>query len=881
MALAPGTRFGPYEVLGPLGAGGMGEVYRARDTRLSRDAALKILPADVRLDAQRLARFEREARTLATLSHANIATLYSLEDVGGTQALAMELVDGQSLSDHLSRPDRRGGLPVAEAVSIATQLAVALEAAHEHGIIHRDLKPGNVMVRPDGTVKVLDFGLATQAPDAETPASAVSSTLTGDGTVVGTPAYMSPEQARGYRVDRRTDIWAFGCVLFELLSGRRAFDGATASDVVAAVLEHDPDWSQLPASTPPALRRLIERCLVKDPRRRLRDAGDALHDLESAAPGGHAAVPSAAPSLLAWRLAAALFAVALAATWAWMAWRPAPAPTEPARFELAFSQHAPLGAAGGVEFGQLAISPDGSRIVYPTQRGLAVRTRDQLDVAFLDLTGESANSPFFSPDGRWIGYTTAGAVLRKVAVNGGPSLLVAETGNAAMGAWGPDSIVYTDQQGMFRVPQDGGRPVMVPLHLADHEQPTFPEVLPGGRVVLFTVIATRSNTPALSAVDPGSRVDAVDLVTGRRITLVRGGGHQRYLRSGHLVFGAAGSIRAVAFDPQTLEVRGTPVEVLRDSGSDYFEVANDGTLIYMRGGRTATVATLVWVDREGREEPLGAPSMPYIYPRLSPDGRRLALDVGGPNRDIYIWDIARRVLERFTTDPAEDAVVRWTPDGSKIAFANSRHGVPNVYWQAADGSGAPERLFESPLLQHPMSFGPDGTLVVSELSPGRGRGAKVMTLATPRRVRPLLEDAFNTELSPDGRWLAYGSTQSGQFEVYVTSYPGAQGRWQISAGGGRQPAWSHDGKEIFYRDFAGALISVPVTLSPTFTAGQGRKLFEDSAYRGAGTGISDRTYDVTPDGRRFVMLRVTVPPQRTLAVVQHWVDDLSRRVPTK
>ena len=881
MALSPGTRFGPYEVLGPLGAGGMGEVYRARDTRLSRDAALKILPADVRLDAERIARFEREARTLATLNHANIATLFGLEEADGTQALAMEFVDGQSLSDHLSRPDRRGGLPLAEAISIATQLAVALDAAHEHGVIHRDLKPGNVMVRPDGTVKVLDFGLATQAPDAGTAASAVSSTLTGAGTVLGTPAYMSPEQARGYRVDRRTDIWAFGCVLFELLSGRRAFDGPTASDVVAAVLEHDPDWSQLPASTPPSLRRVLERCLVKDPRGRLRDIGDALHDLESASPDLRSGARPAL-SLRSWQFTATLLAAALTATWAWVAWRPAPAPapSEPVRFELAFPQHAPLGAVGGLEIGQLAISPDGSRIVYPTPRGLAVRTRDQLDVTFLDLPGENPNSPFFSPDGRWIGYT-AGAALRKVAVSGGPSLPVAETGNAAMGAWGPDSIVYTDQQGMFRVPQDGGRPVTVPLHLADHEQPTFPQVLPGGRVVLFTVIATRSKTPAVSAVNPASRIDSVDLVTGRRTTLVRGGGHQRYLGSGHLLFGTAGSIRAVAFDPLTLELRGTPVEVLRDSGSEYFDVANDGTLIYMRGGATGTVGTLVWVDREGREEPLGAPSMPYIYPRLSPDGRRIALDVGGPNRDIYIWDVARRVLQRFTTDPAEDAVVRWTPDGAKIAFANSRHGVPNVFWQAADGSGAPERVFASPFLHQPLSFAADGTLVVAEVAPGRGIGLKVMTLSMPRRTRPLLENAVNAEVSPDGRWLAYGSTQSGQFEVYVTSYPDAQGRWQISTGGGRHPAWSHDSKEIFYRDFAGALISIPVTLSPTFTAGQGRKLFENSAYRGAGTGISDRTYDVTADARRFLMIRVTEPPQRTLAVVQHWVDDLSRRVPTK
>ena len=880
--VAPGTRIGPYEVLGPLASGGMGDVYRACDTRLAREAALKLLPADVQLDAGRVARFEREARTLATLSHANIATLFGVEEWNGIQALAMELVEGQTLADHLARPDRAGTLPLAEAVSIASQIAVALDAAHEHGIVHRDLKPANVMIRPDGTVKVLDFGVAMTLPEPAAPAT-TSSTLTGAGMLVGTPAYMSPEQARGQRVDRRTDIWAFGCVLFELLCGRRAFDGPTASDVMVAVLEHDPDWSRLPSSTPASLRRLLTRCLTKDPRRRLRDMGDVLLELDEASGGGDSRPASASGASSAgrrWWPAVAVIAVAGLIATGWMLWQRAPVPpVEPTRFAVAFPDEAPMSVIGGIDVGQVAISPDGSRIVYPTARGLAVKSRDRLNMTFLDLPGENANSPFFSPDGRWIGYTTSSSMLRKVPVGGGASVFVTNTGNAAIGAWGDEGIVFTDQQGLFRTAGDGERAVQVPLDLGPNEQPTLPEVLPGGRVVLITVIATRSNTPAGAAVDPSSRIDAVDLKTGTRKTLVHGGGHPRFLASGHLAFGSGQSMRAVAFDPQALEVRGTPVEVMTEAGSAYFEASHDGTVIFMRGAQSGTLGTVVWVDRDGREEPLGTPPRAYIYPRLSPDGRRVALDVGGPNRDIYVWDIARRVLERLTTDPAEDAVVRWSPDGSKIAYANSRYGIPNVFWQAADGSGAPERLRESQRLNQPLAFTRDGNLVVAEMVPGRGRGLIVMTLRPPRQVRPLIDNAVNAEVSPDGRWMSYGSTQSGRYEVYVTSYPEMRGRWQVSTGGGRQAAWSRDGRELFYRDFAGALITVPVKLSPTFQAGQGRRLFSDPAYRGAGSSLSDRTYDVSPDGRRFVMIRNLDESRPSLVVVQHWFDELRQRVP--
>jgi serine/threonine-protein kinase len=688
---------------------------------------------------------------------------------------------------------------------------------------------------------------------------------------------MSPEQARGQRVDRRTDIWAFGCVLFELLTGCRAFDGPTSSDVIAAVLEHEPDWARLPTTTPPSLRRLLTRCLTKDPRRRLRDIGDALADLEEMSPAtpDSAAPPASTRAVRRWQTAA-LVAGALLALTGWLLLRPATPSVTPGRFALAFPPQAPL-RLGGAEADDVAISADGSRIAYTTTGGLAVRFRDRLEVAVIDLPGENPTSPFFSPDGNWIGYTSA-STLRKVASTGGPSTLVAATGNAAVGSWGPDDIVYTDAQGMYRVPADGGTPKPIALGLAAQEQATFPHVLPDGHAVLFTVVPTRSNTPGAVANEPNARVEAIDLASGTRTTVVRGGGNGFYVRSGHLAFVAGRSLRAVAFDPAALAARGEPAELLSEAAASFAVAADDGTLTYI-GGRTRSLSTLVWVDREGREEPLGTPAMQYVYPRLSPDERRVALDVGGPNRDIYIWDLSKRVLERFTTDPAEEAIVRWTPDGTRLAFASSRTGVPNIFWQPADGSGPAERVFESPGLQHPTAFTRDGRVVVTEIAPGGGRGLGVLSLTPPRRVTPLLQNAINGEVSPDGRWLAFASSESGQHEVYVTSFPDSRGRSRISLNGGRQPAWSHDGRELFYRDFQGALVAVPVTLSRQFSAGTGRTLFSNAAYRGAGAAISDRTYDVTADGRRFLMIRGADQGQPTLVVVQAWIDELARRLP--
>lgn len=880
MRLTAASRVGPYKVLGYIGAGAMGEVYRARDTRLPREVALKVLFTADRLDARRLARFDREAKILASLSHLNIATLFDVLDTDGVQALAMEFVEGQSLRDHLSRPDRRAGIPVTEALAIVRQIAEAVETAHAHGVIHRDLKPANVMLRPDGVVKVLDFGLATIAPTADAD-EAVSSTVTETGLALGTPAYMSPEQARGAIVDRRTDIWSWGCILFELVTGRRAFDGPTSADVLAAVLEREPSWDALPSGAPAGLRRLLSRCLAKDPRRRLHDMGDVLielEDLELVEGKETQATVRHTRSLRTWRAAAFGGLAAFGVLLGWTLGRPEPSP-EARRFELAFSPEAPLTIVGGVSFGgHVAVSPDGARIVYPTQRGLAVRLRNQMDVTVLDLPGENPNSPFFSPDGLWIGYSTADSTLRKVSVTGGPSVLVGQAGNAAIGTWGERGIVFASQQGLFRVDADLEDPVRVPLDLAQEEQATAPDVLPGGRVALVTVLASRTNTPGGIATDPTSRIDAVDLATGARKTVIRGGGRPRYLPTGHLAFGSGNSLRVIAFDAATQEIRGTPVDVLSDQGSSQFAFSRDGSLVYIRAVANDAVGTLVWVDREGRETSLGAPTMRYIYPRLSPDGRRVALDVGGANRDIYVWDIERRVMQRFTTDRAEDAIPRWTPDGTKLAFANSRYGIPNIFWQASDGSGTPERVFESPMLQQPLAFSPDGDLVVSEVAPGRGRGLKVISLGQPRRLRTLIDNAANPELSPDGRWMAYGSTRSGQFEVYVTEYPSPRSHWQVSNGGGRHAAWSRDGRELFYRDFDGALMVVPVRLSPTFAAGAPRRLFQNPSYRGAGRGLSDRTYDVTPDGQRFLMIRSEPSPPPTIAVVENWFDELRRKM---
>ena len=927
MALTPGSRLGVYEVTAQIGEGGMGQVYRARDTKLDRDVAIKVLPEAFAHDADRLARFQREAKTLAALNHPNIAHIHGLEESGGITALVMELVEGEDLSQRIAR----GAIPLDEALPIAKQIAEALEAAHEQGIVHRDLKPANVKVRPDGTVKVLDFGLAkstgpgTRDPGSEHLANSPTITTpahlrqgygaagTEAGMILGTAAYMSPEQARGKTVDKRADIWAFGAVLFEMLTGTRLFAGDSVAETLGLIFSREPDLTTLPPGTPPRVRTLLARCLVKEPKQRLRDIGEARLALdgafETAAPQTTAAATPASPRRTVAMVSAALLAGAVVATLAtWALTRPTPVPLQPVRF--AFAPTAAQALAITINDRDLVLSADGRHLVYVAGGGqLMVRAIDALDAVPLPgITG--ARSPFLSPDGRWVGYF-AGAELRKVAIAGGPPVTLCPIVGGPRGAsWGPDdTIVFatTDPTiGLFRVAAAGGTPTVLTTPDAaqgdaDH---LFPFLLPSGRAVLFTV------TPSSGEIQ-NAQVAVRDLTTGQTTTLVRGGSQAEYVAPGYLVYAVAGSLRAARFDPGTLTVGSDPVAVVEavttlPSGAAEFSVSRTGTLVYAPVRATGT-RSLVWVTRDGREEPLtAAPLRAYQYPRLSPDGTRVALDIRDQQNDIWIWDLARQTLTRLTDAPATDSAPVWTPDSRRVIFASARAGVPNLFWQAANNTGTAERLTTSLTPQVPLSISPDGTrLIVRETVPTTVNDLRVLRLdpstslgagpstslgtspspsseTPPRQTEPLLPTPFNEqngEVSPDGRWLAYQSNASGRDEIFVRPFPNVDaGNWTISPNGGTRPLWARNGTELFYLDGAGAMTRVPVQTTPTFSAGPATTLFETRYFSGAAA----RTYDVSPDGQRFLMIKQAAAEQaQTMVVVLNWVEELKAKLPAQ
>lgn len=914
--LAAGDCIGPYAIVSRLGSGGMGEVYRARDAVLDRDVAIKVLPLLFTSDPQRVERFAREARLLASLNHPNIATIHGIERTGVIHALVLELVEGETLADRLravaARSKREGGLPLSEVLSIAPQIADALEAAHDKGIVHRDLKPANVMIRRDGVVKLLDFGLAKERTVDQHGAATVvcppTRTSTDAGAIAGTASYMSPEQARGEPVDGRADVWAFGCVVYEMLAGRRAFGGRTTSEVLAAVLQKEPDFDALPADTPAGLRRLVHRALVKDPRDRLRDVTEARLQLIEACGqipawrtgfGTHSAVARHVPEAhvrtrqgmrLLLPLGIGASALAIGLTLYRTADRQFPAaPKVISRLELVPRESAPLltGATSGmVGVGNIAISSGRppTRIAYSTNGGVAIRALDQLDTRVIEAGRGLTSHLFFSPDGRWIGYIDDG--LRKVSVDGGPSILLARVGAGATAAWGERVIIVADVNGLFKVSPEGGAPERIDsATFASDEQPAFPEILPRDSAVLFTVIPARTISPITAATAPGSRIEAIDLRTGARRIVVRDGGRPRYLLPGHLVYGSGETIIGAPFDGLRLEVRGAPTP-LADGGASSFAVSRDGTLVY-RSDDGAKQRTLVWVDRNGREEDLGAPPADYLLPRVSPDGLRIAVDIGGPDRNIWLWDMRRKRLERITLTPAEDGWPRWSPDGRSLFFASTRDGpVPNIYRQTADGGGIAERIIVSERLQHPTGFAPDGTLLIAERAPDNGLSDIVAYSFDTRRVEPVMTggDEGSGAVSPDGRWIAYESLQSGQVEVYVRPYPRTDGGpWKVSRNGGRQPAWSRDASELFYRDYGGALIAVPAPPGPPFLAAEQVTILPaQSIYAGSGAAITSRTYDVSPDGSRFLMIRMgNENRQSSLIVVQNWSEELKARVPVR
>ncbi len=910
--LTAGLRVGPYEIIAPLGAGAMGEVYRARDTNLNRDIALKVLPEVFALDPGRLARFTREAQLLATLNHPNVGAIYGLEESNDAQALVLELIDGPTLADRI------GLIPVEEALTIARQIAEALEAAHEKGIIHRDLKPANIKIARNGLVKVLDFGLAKVWDGAPQPDLSASPRLTatdlGERTVLGTPAYMSPEQARGQSLDKRTDIWSFGCVLYEMLTGRAAFAGDTISDTLAAILEHEPDQAILPSDTPVPIRRLLRRCLEKDRKRRLDSASDARLEIEDAIafPAVERLAPVATPSRRVTPAALAALAgfTVVAALVAWILLRPSPTvPVRPARFAIASAPGLPLNVSGLAR--DLALSLDGRHLVYRAGGSntagspLMVRAIDRLDAQPVADVG-NALAPFFSPDSRWIGFFET-TDLKKVSIAGGPAITLCQFSGIPLGAsWGDDNTITfatnAPRSGLWRVSADGGEPTIVTTADTAQNEAThsFPSVLPLGRGILFTIETTSQADRSVAV---------LDLKTGQRKTLIRGGSDAQYVETGHLIFAAAGALRAVRFDPVRLEVLGDPVTVvdrvmIKPTGAANYAVSREGTLAYIGAGLSEMTAprALIWVDRKGHEEPTGAPMRAYGTPRISPDGTRVAAEIYDETADIWIWDFARETLRRLTFHSPGGAGMGagmsvWTPDSRQIIFEARRTGIPSVYKQAADGSGTVERLSTSAIPQWSTSISPDGTWLSGfEL----GTVANVFFLPLTRAVvrpgsnpapgvsqspvEPLAETRFKgsmADFSPNGRYLAYQSEESGRSEIYVRPFPRVDnGRWQVSTAGGTRPVWARSGRELFYLDASNTLTAVQVgTSGPTISIGIPAKLF-DTKYAEPNP---SRHYDVSADGQRFLMLKAgaTDDPNATpvsMVLVEHWFEELKQRM---
>jgi eukaryotic-like serine/threonine-protein kinase len=898
-------------VVAAIGAGGMGEVYRARDTRLKREVALKILPESFASDPERLARFQREAEVLASLNHPNIAAIYGLEKSDGTTALVMELVEGEDLSQRIAR----GPIPVDEALPIARQIAEALEAAHEQRIIHRDLKPANIKVRPDGTVKVLDFGLAklTESLSSPTNPSAMSISptitspaMTGIGVVLGTAAYMSPEQARGKAVDKRADIWAFGVVVYEMLTGKRAFDGEDVTDTLAAVVRSEPKWDALPDTVSPSARVFLRRCLHKDSKQRIGDIRDVRLALEGAfdTTASESKQPVVHPKPL-WRRSipyacTGVAAVLASAIVAWSFW-PTVTPPTPARFS--YDLPAAQGFRG-VGRPVMALSPDGRRFVYNTAGGLFVRSFGTLDARLIPGTEPISTSLFFSPDGNWVGYFENGQIKR-IGLDGGAPVVICAATNPFGVSWERDNtILFGQPAGIMRVSANGGSPQLV-IPVKPGEAVYGPQLLPDADSVLFSVTTASGDT----------RWDTADIVvqsmaTGKRTVLLHGGSDARFISSGHLLYALRDALYAVPFDAARLQFTGGPVSVAQgiaragnptvNTATANYAISDTGTLVYLlagaRGGFVLGNApnTLAWVDRRGNEQPLNLPPRSYIYARISPDGTRLALDVREQDQDIWIWEFQRQTLTRLTFDPGLDSLPVWAPDAKRLVWSSQRGGSQlHLYWQSADGTGMVERLTDTSNPQRPSSFTPDGkTIVLAQAYMAGQQDIVVLTLDGARQATPLISTTFdegNGEVAPDGRWLAYESNESGQYQIYVRPFPTVNaGRWQVSTNGGRQPLWARSGEELFYVDPTGSIMRVNVAKNTaSFTAAAPVKLIGGTGYYYAwDDGNHGRTYDVSADGQRFVRIKqraaagIANEPQRFI-VVENWFEELKRLVPTK
>ncbi len=876
MSLSNGTRLGPYEITAPLGAGGMGEVYRAHDARLHRDVALKVLPPVFANDPERMARFQREAQVLAALNHPNIAALYGLEESDGIRALVMELVEGPTLA---------GPLPCDEALPLARQIADALEYAHEKGVIHRDLKPANIKVTPGGTVKVLDFGLALLGDGGQGPGSGVetvSATLTRAGALLGTAAYMPPEQAMGRPVDRRADIWSFGVVLFEMLTGRQIFAGQTAVETLAAVVRDEPPWEALPADTPAGVRWVLERCLEKDSRKRLRDIGEARFILEGSASQITTKTPRHQEeprfSLVSWCLCGgiAVLVLALAAV-SFLHFRETPPEDRVLRYSLAPPEKTPAQ--------YFALSPDGRYLALAPPRGqnrLWVRALDAL--AFQALPGtEDAGFPFWSPDSRYIGFF-AGGKLKKVAVTGGPPQTLCDAQFGAGGTWNRDGVIlFVPNRGfaLHRVQAVGGMPSPIAEKVGEARQ-RFPVFLPDGRHFLYSVIGSPDDKD-------GIYIAALDAPAGRRrladvssvVYAPPVAGH----RHGHLLFVRDGTLMAQPFDTKTLQPAGEvfPVaeQVTTVAGSSWAPVAvsDNGTLLYQTG-RGAGRNQLAWFDRSGKNlGPLGPPYAGFEL-ALSPDEKRVAFprwDQRAANSDIWLHELARGTDTRFTFHASQNSNPVWSPDGNRIVFSSRRAKGMDLYLKDTSGAGQDELLLQSANSKYADQWSRDGKfLVYQEWSPKARHDLWILPMTGERKPVAFLQTEFDEghgQISPDGRWMVYDSDESGRHEVYVRPFPSGAGKWKVSTNGGARPRWRGDGKELFYLSPERALLAVTVKAGPpaAFEPGVPQTLFESSVVP-LEPAAPFFLYDVTGDGRRFLIAtRADQSAEAPLTLVVNWL----------
>ncbi len=896
--MAAGARLGPYEIEAPIGAGGMGEVYRAKDTRLDRIVAVKVLPEQLAKSPEFRQRFDREARAVSQFSHPHICALYDVGSEGGVDYLVMEYLEGETLAARLGK----GALPAEQVLTLGIQMADALDRAHKQGIVHRDLKPGNVMLTKSG-VKLLDFGLAKQHLSAvETEISKVSSLptrgpqehpLTEEGTILGTFQYMAPEQLEGKEADSRTDIFALGCVLHEMATGQKAFSGKSRASLIAAILEREPATiSSIAPMTPPALDRVVKTCMAKEPDDRFQTAHDIKLQLQWIAEGGSQVglpAPVAARRRSRERLfmaAAAVFGLLAAGFGGLLLLNR----SEPARI-VQSSLLPPDKVAYGFSNGPMALSPDGARIAF-----VGVGADGKVPIWIRPLSGlsaqplqgtEGATFPFWSPDSRFVAFFANGK-LRKIDASGGPPESICDAPQARGGSWGPDGTILltpNSTTAIFRVPAGGGTPVAV-TKLNEAKKETshrWPIWLPDGRHFLYFV-----QIPQAAGEAAGAGAVCVGSIDGKESKLLfRGDSQVLYAPPGYLLFWREGSLVARQFDPKKRTLQGDAfpvaegVQRLPARNFAFFSVSSNGLLTY-QGGALAGLSQLAWYDRSGRElEKISAPS-DVARPRLSHDGKKLAVDIRDPqsgNDDVWVYEFARKTLTRFTFDPAVDFGPIWSPDDGFLAFASSRKGTADAYRKAVAGAGAEELVFEGPADESPQAWSNDGRTLLLESRNGANRargGGEIWSYSfADHKASPFLASEFNAGepvFSSDGRFVVYVSAESGRFEIYLQAFPGPGGKWQVSTEGGEDPHWSRDGKEIFYIAPGNRLMVVPVKPGPEPQPGTPRFLFEARFRQDTG-----QQYDVSADGQRFLIAAdLSEASASPITLVQNWLTGRKR-----